>query len=237
MSLRNRGNQGHAEMKLCKSAKLLSKAIAMKPMSLIAVGQLGNTYLLHGELKLKLSRELRNLLSTDEPSLTDSVKNFLFRQEENTEWPCQLDGNDIRAPYNWGLALSCRAQLIADIGPLSDVEPTTNCIILMILIASASNASSSPFVLSLAEAAYEVDKVFMAAIDKFDAMLSRSKSHAPEALFRWGMALQQCSHLRPRNSKEKVKLLQQAKRFYEDALVTDEDNLQVREALSCAFPS
>ncbi|KAK6917532.1 hypothetical protein RJ641_018283 [Dillenia turbinata] len=227
MSLKNRGNEGHAETKLYKSAKLLSKAIAMKPMSLIAVGQLGNTYLLHGELKLKMSRKLRNLLNTDEPSLPDiwnkelrglnlevnnkdklasilinvceECEQLLIQAGRKYRMALSIDGNDIRALYNWGLALSFRAQLIADIGP---------------------------------EAAYEADKVFMAAIDKFDAMLSRSKSHAPDALFRWGMALQQRSHLRPRNSKEKVKLLQQAKRLYEDALVTDEDNLQVREALS-----
>ena len=29
-----------------------------------------------------------------------------------------IDGNDVRALYNWGLALSFRAQLIADIGPV-----------------------------------------------------------------------------------------------------------------------
>ena len=52
------------------------------------------------------------------------------------------------------------------------------------------------------------------------------------ALFKWGVALQQRSRLRPSNSKEKVKLLQQAKRLYEDALHMDSSNLQVREALS-----
>lgn len=45
--------EGHAETVLYESAKLLYKAIDMKP--LLAVGQLGNTYLLHGELKLKIS--------------------------------------------------------------------------------------------------------------------------------------------------------------------------------------
>lgn len=52
------------------------------------------------------------------------------------------------------------------------------------------------------------------------------------ALFRWGAALQQRSRLRPRNSKEKVKLLQQARRLYEDALDMDNDNDHVRNALS-----
>lgn len=52
------------------------------------------------------------------------------------------------------------------------------------------------------------------------------------ALFRWGVALQQRSRLWPSNSKEKVKLLEQAKRLYEDALHMDSENFQVREALS-----
>ncbi|KAI9198961.1 hypothetical protein LWI28_025102 [Acer negundo] len=69
-----------------------------------------------------------------------------------------IDGNDVRALYNWGLALSFRAQLIADIGP---------------------------------EAAFDADKVFLAAVDKFDSV------YAPDALFRWGAVLQQRSRLRP----------------------------------------
>lgn len=52
------------------------------------------------------------------------------------------------------------------------------------------------------------------------------------ALFRWGVALQQRSRLRPPSSREKVKLLQQAKRLYEDALYMDSDNIQLRDALS-----
>lgn len=72
----------------------------------------------------------------------------------------------------------------------------------------------------------------MAAIDKFDAMMSKSNAQTPDALYRWGVALQQRSLLRPGNSKEKVKLLQQAKRLYEDALLMDSDNFLVREALT-----
>ncbi|KAA8515276.1 hypothetical protein F0562_018494 [Nyssa sinensis] len=227
--LRHRGDEEHAENVLYKSAKLLSKAIDMKPMSLLAVGQLGNTYLLHGELKLKISRELRSLLASRDPlsvekwrkllegvdhQLTgkDKVASALINVCEECEellveagrkyrLALSIDANDMRALYNWGLALSFRAQLIADIGP---------------------------------EAAFDADKVFLAAIDKFDAMMSKSNVYAPDALFRWGVTLQQRSRLRPRNSKEKVKLLQQAKRLYEDALDMDSDNLQVREALlSC----
>ncbi|XP_057948736.1 uncharacterized protein LOC131144231 isoform X2 [Malania oleifera] len=169
------GDEGHAEVLLYKSSNLLSKAIAMKPMSLLAVGQLGNTYLLHGELKLKISRELRTQLSRSDPSFVkkrvnvlkglddqvsskDKIASVLVNVCEECEgllveagrryrMALSIDGNDVRALYNWGLALSFRAQLIADIGP---------------------------------EAAVDADKVFLAAIDKFDAMMSRGNTHAPE---------------------------------------------------------
>ncbi|CAL5409835.1 unnamed protein product [Camellia sinensis] len=227
--LRAKGNEGHVEIVLHESAKLLSKAMEMKPMSLLAVGQLGNTYLLHGELKLKTSRNLRALLESHDPvsihkqgkvlkgledqiASKDKIASVLVNVCEECEellveagrkyrLALSIDGNDMRALYNWGLALSFRAQLIADIGP---------------------------------EAAFDADKVFLAAIDKFDAMMSKSNVYTPDALFRWGVALQQRSQLRPRNSKEKLKLLQQAKRLYEDALDMDSDNHQAREALcSC----
>lgn len=88
------------------------------------------------------------------------------------------------------------------------------------------------FLHQMQEAALDADKLFLAAIDKFNAMMSRSNDYAPEALFRWGMALQQRSRLRPNNSRDKVKLLQQAKRLYEDAANMGSNNLQVKKALS-----
>ncbi|KAG9133779.1 hypothetical protein Leryth_018393 [Lithospermum erythrorhizon] len=219
------GNDGNAEKVLYKSAGILSKAIQLRPMSLLAVGQLGNTYLLHGELKLRISRELRAVLAGKDSfsmdmwvlnNLDDKLdkndklmstlvntceecEDLLIKAGRNYRLALSIDGNDMRALYNWGLALSFRGQLIADIGP---------------------------------GAARDADRVFLAAIDKFDAMLSKSNVYAPEALFRWGRALQQRSRLRPRNSKEKLKFLQQARRLYEDALDMDSNNFQVQEALS-----
>jgi hypothetical protein len=52
------------------------------------------------------------------------------------------------------------------------------------------------------------------------------------ALYRWGTALQQRSYLRPRNSRDKVRLLEQAKSLFEDVLYVEADNKMVREALS-----
>ncbi|KAI3854282.1 hypothetical protein MKW98_024705 [Papaver atlanticum] len=226
--LKGKVYEERAEVVLYKSARLLSKALSMKPMSLLAVGQLGNTFLLHGELKLKISRELRTLLSTGdsftrekmyrvEPEghdnqvmsrdkitstlidVCEECEELLVEAGRKYKLALSIDGNDVRALYNWGLALSYRAQLISDIGP---------------------------------EAAYDADKVYLAAIDKFDAMMSKSNAYASDALFRWGMVLRQRSQLRPRYSKEKLKLLHQARRLFEDALSMDSDNRQVKEALS-----
>lgn len=52
------------------------------------------------------------------------------------------------------------------------------------------------------------------------------------ALYRWGTALQQRSHLRPRNNREKIRLLEQAKSLFEDVLYVEGDNKMAREALS-----
>ncbi|XP_065878846.1 uncharacterized protein [Euphorbia lathyris] len=170
--IRGKHDEEHAEIILYKSAKLLSKAVAMKPMSLLAVGLLGNTYLLHGELKLKISQELRTRLSRrsvdnrsrrfkildEEVTNKDKIASALINVCEECEellveagrkyrLALSIDGNDVRALYNWGLALSFRAQLIADIGP---------------------------------EAAFDADKVFLAAIDKFDAMMSKGNQYAPD---------------------------------------------------------
>lgn len=217
-----------ADALLYKSARLLSTAVALRPTSLVAVGQLGNTYLLHGELKLKVSRELRTLLASSGAFLNgreraprsrkvdrrmvsresissalvdvcEECESLLVEAGRSYRMALSIDSGDAKALYNWGLALIFRAQLLADIGP---------------------------------EAAADADRVYLAAIDKFDAMLSRSNTYAPEALYRWGTALQQRSHLRPRSNGEKIRLLEQAKSLFEDVLYVEADNKMVREALS-----
>ncbi|RLM54880.1 hypothetical protein C2845_PM10G22280 [Panicum miliaceum] len=217
-----------ADALLYKSARLLSTAVALRPTSLVAVGQLGNTYLLHGELKLKISRELRTLLANSGAFLNgrervsrsrkvdsrilsresissalvdvcEECESLLVEAGRSYRTALSIDSGDVKALYNWGLALIFRAQLLADIGP---------------------------------EAAVDADQVYLAAIDKFDAMLSRSNTYAPEALYRWGTTLQQRSHLRPRNNREKIRLLEQAKSLFEDVLYVEADNKMVREALS-----
>ncbi|KAK1615183.1 hypothetical protein QYE76_020700 [Lolium multiflorum] len=223
-----RDDEEAADALLYRSASLLSTAVALRPTSLAAVGQLGNTYLLHGELKLKISRELRTLLANTGAYLSgrervarsgkldrrilnrDNISSALVDVCEECEsllveagrsyrTAVSIDSSDVKALYNWGLALTFRGQLLADIGP---------------------------------EAAVDADRVYLAAIDKFDAMLSKSNTYAPEALYRWGSTLQQRSQLRSRNNKEKIRLLEQAKSLFEDVLYVEGNNKMVREALS-----
>ncbi|KAH0456977.1 hypothetical protein IEQ34_014884 [Dendrobium chrysotoxum] len=135
-----------ADATLYKAADLLSAAIDMRPMSLVAVGQLGNTYLLHGELKLKVTRELRTLLLRSDSllngkpgglrlkkndsivtnreeiasvlvSVCEECEGLLVKAGRKYRRALSIDGNDVRALYNWGIALCFRAQLIADVGP------------------------------------------------------------------------------------------------------------------------
>ncbi|KAF7099186.1 hypothetical protein CFC21_100857 [Triticum aestivum] len=223
-----RDDEEAADALLYRSARLLSTAVALRPTSLVAVGQLGNTYLLHGELKLKISRELRTLLANSGAYINggervsrsrkldrrilnrenissalvgvcEECESLLVEAGRSYRTAVSIDSGDVKALYNWGLALIFRGQLLADIGP---------------------------------EAAVDADRVYLAAIDKFDAMLSKSNTYAPEALYRWGSALQQRSQLRSRNNKEKIRLLEQAKSLFEDVLYVEGNNKMVREALS-----
>ncbi|NP_001131357.1 uncharacterized protein LOC100192678 [Zea mays] len=136
-----------ADALLYKSARLLSTAVALRPTSLVAVGQLGNTYLLHGELKLKVSRELRTLLASSGAFLNgreraprsrkvdrrmvsresissalvdvcEECESLLVEAGRSYRMALSIDSGDAKALYNWGLALIFRAQLLADIGPV-----------------------------------------------------------------------------------------------------------------------
>lgn len=222
--LRNEVDEEMAEVVLYKSAELLSSAVALKPMSLLAVGQLGNALLLHGQLKLKISRDMRSFLSrnngqrpnfsrsrnssvtkevpsSDFVSACEECEELLVEAGRNYRIALSIDGSDTRSLYNWGIALYYRAELIADVGP---------------------------------EAALEADQVYLAAIDKFDATTSRSNGYAVDALYRWGLALRRRSNLRLGNGRDKIKLLKQAKSLFEEVVSVDSNNELAREALfSC----
>ncbi|CAM6030663.1 unnamed protein product [Sphagnum balticum] len=220
--LEGRIEVGVAERMLYEAADLCAKAITIRPSSLVAVGLWGNTLLLHGELKLRLSRDLQSmLLETFSQSVVQHNSWEAAREKEGLEHAlkkvceeCEellveagrkfrlalsLDRMDMRALYNWGLALCHRAQLISEEG--------------------------------MKTSAHDADRVYLAAIDKFEAILGTSQEYAPGALLNWGLAMWDRSHLRPLGSKCHMKLLAQAKVIFKEALQFDPNYGPARDAL------
>ncbi|KAH7300462.1 hypothetical protein KP509_24G063600 [Ceratopteris richardii] len=216
---------GDAERMLYKAADCFASAATLDPSSVQAIGCWGNSLLVHGELKLRLSRELRHLISTPDvispywirqSKAVDAGErsNHLFLQkqfqavcEECEELLIQAgrkyrkvlsrSNSEVRALYNWGLALCFRAQLIAEGG---------------------QNAIEA------------ADKIYLAAIDKFEAMMGINRRYAPGAMLNWGFALKERSRLRPANSTERISLLQQAKQLFMDALRLQPDDAKIQSA-------
>ncbi|MCO5572904.1 hypothetical protein L7F22_026665 [Adiantum nelumboides] len=135
---------GEAEAMLYKAADQFASAAALDLSSVEAVGFWGNTLLVHGELKLMLSRELRHLISTPDvisPYWIRQTKGMEAHEKSNRavlqrtfQTVCEeceellvqagrkyrrvlsISNSEVRALYNWGLALCFRAQLIAEEG-------------------------------------------------------------------------------------------------------------------------
>lgn len=219
---------GEAETMLYKAADLFASAAAMDSSSVEALGFWGNTLLVHGELKLMLSRELRHMISIPDVissyqirrsrmnEMGDKSNRAVLQQtfqavcEESEELLIQagrkyrmvlsISNSEIRALYNWGLALCFRAHLIAEEGGQNACEAA--------------------------------DKVYLAAIDKFEAIMGISRRYAPGAMLNWGLTLRDRSRLRPMNSAERIDLLQQAKQLFQDALRLQPDDAQIRSALT-----
>ncbi|KAL3696926.1 hypothetical protein R1sor_011002 [Riccia sorocarpa] len=224
--LEGRIEVGVAERLLYEAASLFEGALEIDPSSVMAVGLWGNTLLVHGELKLRLSQQLRSMLPSPSSYSLIRSKGGLEGddQREALEMTLQgvceeceellvdagrkyrkalsLDRTDMRALYNWGLALCYRGQLIADEGGERAIE--------------------------------DADKVYMAAIDKFEAMLGISQEYAAGALYNWGLAMRDRARLRPMGDRDRVKLLLQAKELFQDSVRLDPNNGQARAAVTAA---
>ncbi|KAI5071091.1 hypothetical protein GOP47_0013342 [Adiantum capillus-veneris] len=189
---------GEAETMLYKAADYFSSAVALDLSSIEAVGFWGNTLLVHGELKLMLSRELRHLISTPDvispcwirhtkgmeaheksnraklqrtfQTVCEECEELLIQAGRKYRRVLSISNSEVRALYNWGLALCFRAQLIAEEGGQDAREAA--------------------------------DRIYLAAIDKFEAMMGISQRYAPGAMLNWGLILKDRSRLRPSELKE-----------------------------------
>lgn len=218
---------GIGERMLNEAANLFASANAIDPLRLSAIEAWGNTLLVHGQLKLRLSEQLQAMLQEAKlkqsyyrknreksdrqlgpqpaaiarmlPQVCEECEQLLVEAGRKYRMALSIDKNDVRALYNWGLALCYRGQLIA-------AEGEEN-------------------------AAKDADKVYLAAIDKFEAMMEIDKKYAPGALLNWGLALRDRSWLRPLGSDERIELLQQSRLKFQDALGFDPNYAQAKMAV------
>eukprot|EP00252_Welwitschia_mirabilis_P010616 TRINITY_DN2398_c0_g1_i4.p1 TRINITY_DN2398_c0_g1~~TRINITY_DN2398_c0_g1_i4.p1 ORF type:complete len:448 (+),score=112.87 TRINITY_DN2398_c0_g1_i4:213-1556(+) len=232
MGLKEKAEIREVEDMLYEAADLFSKAVAVDSSSLLALGQWGNTLLVHGELKLKMSQRVRHLLLSCKGSqfrrvqqqelqefrmimkkdsvratlcdLCEECQSLLVEAGSKYRSALSLNKDDIKSLYNWGLALCLQAQLVA-----------------------AGRDS---------KAAKHADKLYLAAVDKFEAMMGISQLYAPQVLWNWGLALRDRSRLRPKTHKDRRTLLLEAKQLFQDALNFNPKLIQAEMAMiSCTI--
>eukprot|EP00850_Spirogloea_muscicola_P015809 SM000124S25941 [mRNA] locus=s124:260179:262899:- [translate_table: standard] len=260
---------GVAERLLSQAAERFAAAVELDSASVAAVGQLGNALLAHGELKLHLARQLREMVPESEPperskggsrpsaadeerrSLMERRRQSLLQQAYQAGDECEqllmdagrkyraalsLDNRDARALHNWGLALCYRGHLLAE--EAEDVRelmlfPLPGACWLFVKLMSISSAESAGFTLAQDYVAV-ADKMYLAAIDKFEAMLSMSTKWRVSALQNWGLALRDRSRLRALGSRKREKLMEQARDCFQSALDLEPSNPQLRGGLAAA---
>lgn len=219
-----------AECLLYEAADIFSAAAAINPSSLVAVGQWGNALLVHGELKLKLSQKLKSLLLSRDDSLGDKGQKCQFEElrlamteretiAETLQEVCEECGQLlVESGRKYRTALSLDKH---------DVRSLYNWGLALCFRARLIEEGGQ-------EAVKHADKIYLAAIDKFEAMMGISQVYAPHALLNWGLALRNRSRMRPMGSKERTKLLQQARQLFQDALRFNPNHAQAKTAIiSC----
>ncbi|GJP49057.1 hypothetical protein CLOM_g8324, partial [Closterium sp. NIES-68] len=257
--LQGRIEIGMAEAFLERATALFERACQLDPVSVVAVGQLGNALLAHGEVKLRTVQLLRaqsplagllgaggaggaaggaatageyspagssggggsssansralvagvamgagsgGVLTLQQEQvareaaavmdrLADECEQLLVQAGRQYRQALSMDKRDARALFNWGLALCYRGQLVAE------------------------EAGDNEEYKALA------DRMFCAAIDKFEAMLSMTDRWHASALLNWALALRDRSRLRPLSSVSRLRLTQEALQLLRQAAKRD----------------
>ncbi|CAI5464021.1 unnamed protein product [Closterium sp. Yama58-4] len=227
-----------AEAFLERATSLFERACQLDPVSVAAMGQLGNALLAHGEVKLRTVQLLRSqsplagllggaggargegggglsgvpggagavlggeLSGVQQEQvareaaavmdrLADECEQLLVQAGRQYRQALSMDRRDARALFNWGLALCYRGQLVAE------------------------EAGDNEEYKALA------DRMFCAAIDKFEAMLSMTDRWHASALLNWALALRDRSRLRPLSSVSRLRLTQEALQLLRQAAKRD----------------
>eukprot|EP00271_Cylindrocystis_brebissonii_P019068 TRINITY_DN562_c2_g1_i1.p1 TRINITY_DN562_c2_g1~~TRINITY_DN562_c2_g1_i1.p1 ORF type:complete len:511 (+),score=46.71 TRINITY_DN562_c2_g1_i1:241-1773(+) len=250
-ALEGRLEFGVAEEMLYEAVRVLERASELNPASVTAVGLCGNVLLSHGELKLKLARQLRGSIpplaevprgnrrsmprggsrgdqggwlggwwQPDEGEEEDEVERYEMLQAERRQImnsvyevadECEqllieagrkfraaltMDASDVKALFNWGLALSCRGHLITDEAEEGYVETA--------------------------------DKMFLAAIDKYEAMMGLGHQFRAAGLLNWGLVLRDRARLRDMGDPNRLRLMEQGQELMNESLSLQPNNRQAR---------
>lgn len=198
---------GVAERMLKEAAALFASAIAIDQLSLAAIDAWGNTLLVHGKLKLLLSEQLRDMLLEARAQLPRKNSKVLARVatiERAIPKICEeCEELLVEAGRKYHMALSMDKM---------DDFALYNWGLALFYRAQLIAAEGQE------DAAEDADKIYLAAIDKFEATLALKKNYARGALFHRGLALRDRSWLHPMGSSERIRLTEQARRALEDTL-------------------
>eukprot|EP00850_Spirogloea_muscicola_P013147 SM000088S23688 [mRNA] locus=s88:175109:177794:+ [translate_table: standard] len=226
---------GVAERLLSQAAERFAAAVELDSTSVAAVGQLGNALLAHGELKLHLARQLREMVPESEPperskggsrplavdeerrSLMERRRQSLLQQAYQAGDECEQLLMDAGRKYRAALSLDNR-----------DARALHNWGLALCYRGHLLAEEAEDDYVAVA------DKMYLAAIDKFEAMLSMSTKWRVGALQNWGLTLRDRSRLRTIGSRKREKLMEQARDCFQSALELEPSNPQLRGGLAAA---
>lgn len=215
---------GVAERMLKEAAALFASAIAIDQSSLAAIDALGNTLLVHGKLKLLLSEELRDML-LDARALPPRKRSKVLARVATIERAIpkiceECEELLVEAGRKYHMALSMDKM---------DDFALYNWGLALFYRAQLIAAEGQE------DAAEDADKIYLAAIDKFEATSALKKIYARGALLHRGLALRDRSWLRPMGSNERIRLMEQARRALEDTLQAYPNFVQAKLAVAACI--
>eukprot|EP00850_Spirogloea_muscicola_P012324 SM000079S22442 [mRNA] locus=s79:272883:275310:- [translate_table: standard] len=232
---------GVAERLLSQAAERFAAAVELDSTSVAAVGQLGNALLAHGELKLHLAHQLREMVPESEPperskggsrpSAADEERRSLMerRQQSLLQQAYQViivnQAGDECEQLLMDAGRKYRAALSLD---NRDARALHNWGLALCYRGHLLAEEAEDDYVAVA------DKMYLAAIDKFEAMLSMSTKWRVGALQNWGLALRDRSRLRTLGSRKREKLMEQARDCFQSALELEPSNPQLRGGLAAA---
>eukprot|EP00250_Pteridium_aquilinum_P014308 c21907_g1_i1 orf=442-1833(-) len=214
---------GIAARMLKEAAARFAAASAIHPSSLVAIDAWGTTLLVHGKLKLLLSEKLRDMLldaRVQSPRKDSNAQSRLATLEGLIPNVCEeCEKLLVEAGRKFGKGVSMDKR---------DGHALYNWGLALFFRARLIAADG------LEDVAKDADKIYLTAIDKFEATSKISKEYSGAAFLNWSLALRDRCWLRSMASKERIGFLEQAKWASEQALLAYPDSVEAKLAvLAC----